>query len=206
MKIQFFAVGLLFLFLCSFQLPKLPSNTLSEWKLEKTKDNIQVFTRPSANSNLKDSKVLSIVDGTPEEVLDLLLQFDAYEDWIPKCKESRLLKKVSETDYYYYARYAAPWPVSDRDVVIHFTVTKEASGRIVCQLIGEANYIEEVSGVVRVPHSNGRWFLTPQKDGKVEIINQYGSSPGGNIPDWLANTTAVSTPFDTMRNLVRKLK
>ena len=202
MKIQIFLLNLLFLF-CAFNLP---SSSPSEWQLAKDKNNIQVFTRSSPSSNLKDSKVVSVAQGTPEMVLQTLLDFDTYDGWIPKCKESRLLKKVSETEFYYYARYAAPWPIADRDVIIHFEVFKETSGKIVCELNGVADYLEEVNGVIRVPYSKGKWFLTPQKNGNVEIINQYASSPGGSIPIWLANTAAVSTPFDTMKSLLLQLK
>ncbi len=191
------------LFFCSFSLS---SSLVSEWKLAKDKNNIQVYTRSSKTSNLKDTKVASTAECSPQKVLKVLLQFEAYSKWIPKCKESRLLKQVSETKFYYYARYAAPWPVSDRDAVVHLEIFHQENGDILCEINGVPDYIEPIKGVIRVPYSQGKWFLTQQQDGKVKLVNQYSTDPGGSVPSWLANTMAVITPFEMMKNLLIQLK
>lgn len=191
------------LFLCVFLLS---SFAVSEWKLAKDKNNIQVYTQSSEKSNLKETKVVGTAESSPQKVLEILLQFDSYSKWIPKCKESHLLKKVSETEFYYYARYAAPWPVSDRDAVVHLEIFHQANGDIFCEINGVPNYIEPVQGVIRVPYSKGKWFLTQEQDGKVKLVNQYSTNPGGNVPSWLINTMAVVTPFEMMKNLLVRLK
>jgi len=36
---------------------------------------------------------------------------------------------------------------------------------------------------------------------KTSVTYQVHADPGGAIPVWLANATAVDTPYDTLKNL-----
>jgi hypothetical protein len=57
--------------------------------------------------------------------------------------------------------------------------------------------------MVRIQQLVATWKLIPVTGG-TEIINEYASNPGGNIPDWMVNTQSVENPLATFENLQEK--
>ncbi|MDT4825464.1 hypothetical protein FQZ97_587500 [compost metagenome] len=53
---------------------------------------------------------------------------------------------------------------------------------------------------MRTPQANGQWRLVPNAQG-VNVTYQMHASPGGSIPNWLANRTVVHTPHGTIKAL-----
>jgi hypothetical protein len=45
----------------------------------------------------------------------------------------------------------------------------------------------------------------PNTDG-VDVTYQMHASPGGSIPNWLANQTVVDTPYGTLKALKKHLQ
>ncbi|QQS30140.1 MAG: START domain-containing protein [Sphingobacteriales bacterium] len=177
----------------------------SSWQLAKEKDAIKVFTRPSSLGNLKDSKGVVQVKASVDDVVELLRKFDGYTKWMYKCSESKLLKQVSETEYYVYTVTDAPWPVSDRDLISKVIAEKKADGTVSFKLTGVKDFIPEKSDKVRVPRFSGLWQASPKPNGMVEIIYQLESDPGGSLPDWLANSTATDIPYYTLLEMKKLL-
>lgn len=176
------------------------------WQLAKEKGDIKVFTRTSAMGSLKDSKGVVQIKASVDDVLNLLRNFDGYTKWMYKCAESKLLKRVSETEYYVYTVTDAPWPVSDRDLIAKVNAEKKADGTVALTLSGVKDYIAEKPGKVRVPRFNGLWQVSPKANGVVEVIYQLESDPGGSLPDWVANATATDIPFYTLSEMKKLLE
>jgi hypothetical protein len=66
--------------------------------------------------------------------------------------------------------------------------------------ISEPKYLREEADVVRIEQLVSVWKLIPENGG-TEIINEYATNPGGNIPDWMTNTQSVENPIATFENL-----
>ena len=167
------------------------------WKLRKEKNGIKVFTRDS-DTSLKDSKGTVIVKAEISKVYKLLMNFDRHSRWMYKVRASRILKKISEEEFYIYYEAEAPWPVLDRDIISHYKIKKDENGKIVFQISGEADFIPEKESFVRVPRMEGAWELTPIDKNHVKVVFYNSSDPGGTLPYWLANTTAEDNPYQTL--------
>ncbi|HXH17594.1 MAG TPA: START domain-containing protein [Chitinophagales bacterium] len=173
------------------------------WLLEKDKNGIRVYTKKNSKSNLKDSQSIMVINTTAGKAFELFTDFERHNKWMDRIRTSRLLKKVSDTEFYVYYEVTAPWPASDRDVVVHYKMTELDSGGFKMEAIGKPDYVPRKEGMVRVPESHSTWEFIP-KGGKLEVIFTSHSDPGGSIPDWLANMTAADNPYNTLSNL-RKL-
>ena len=113
------------------------------------------------------------------------------------------LLKASDNEQYHYLENDAPWPVSHRDGIYHFTYTHgdNASANVTLVRVEAApNYQPAREGKVRVPKAEGYWELTP-REGGVHVVYQMHADPGGSLPTWLANQAAVDTPFRTLKGL-----
>ena len=170
------------------------------WSLKKDKNGIQVFTRKSAQSSLDEFKGVALIEATVAEIVELFKAVEKMPQWVPDCKSSELLVLAQ----YYQVHYtvtSAPWPLKDRDAYVqyHYYQTDDNGVKVVFQ--GLPDYEPEVPDYIRVPTIDGHWLLTPKSKTTTEVTYQVHAEPGGAIPHWLANTAAVDTPFDTLKNL-----
>lgn len=173
----------------------------NDWALVKEKNNIQIFTKKSSTSPIKNFKGITVVQANISEVFNLLKDIPGYANWMPDCKESKVLDKSSDNEFYQYTITDAPWPISDRDSVMKTKISEQSNGTITISLSAAPNHIPEKSGLVRVPTFEGYWELIPQASGSTKIIYEGQPSAGGSIPAWLANSAAVDVPFNTLSKM-----
>ncbi len=176
----------------------------SDWKLEKDKNGIKVFTRKLPEASLKDYRVEATFDMSVDKLLKIITDFENYKNWFANTAECYLIEKVSDTELIQYFEAKAPWPVSNRDCVTRFKINKKSNGNIRIDLDLAEGYYKDKKNVVHIPAFEGYWELTKIADNKVKAVQQVASDPGGGIPDWLANAFIVDTPFDSFSNLKKQ--
>ena len=116
MKKSILSILLLFLLI-------VPVFSQEKWKLEKDKDGIKVWTRKVENTKLKESKVSAVINAPIEKVVDFLRDYKNYEKISYKVDDGsvRLLKKVSNNEFYVYITASAPL-IKRRDLITHFNI------------------------------------------------------------------------------------
>ncbi len=177
----------------------------AKWTLKKDKNGVQIYTRPVEGSPLKEFKGVVNIRTTVESAKTLLLDLPSYTEWNHNCIESSVLKINSENDIIGVTLTDAPWPVQDREAIVQTKVV-EKNGSTYLNMTALPNYLKAKDGVVRVPEMTGFWKITPNGDGTVKIVQQVRASPGGRIPDWLANSAVVDTPYNTLLNMKQRLE
>ncbi len=60
--------------------------------------------------------------------------------------------------------------------------------------------------LVPISHVAGYWQFTKVEDNITDVVYQFVSDPGGNIPDWLVNSFVVQSPYHTLENLRERLE
>ncbi|MGB1205918.1 MAG: START domain-containing protein [Chitinophagales bacterium] len=191
----------------AFAFLALQAIALSEaWELAKEKNAIKVYTRTSSSSTLKDSKAMVSLPVNPSKVIEFLNDFDNYPTWMHKCSKAKLLKKASDMEYYVYMVIDSPWPVSDRDLISHVTATEKSDGTIILDMKSAPDFIPKKDGIVRITDFEGFWKIMPTKQHNVDLIYQFHTDPAGNIPNWMANSTAVDIPFFTLENMKKQVR
>ena len=176
-----------------------------EWHLSKNRNGIKVFTRTVEGFVLKEFKGETNIKASIADVLNIIKDLDAYTEWMPGCTESKLLKKVSDNEYYHYAVREAPWPLFDRDAITHIKIEPQTNNEVLIKVVAKPDFIAPKATMVRVPIVKASWQLIPKNDGSTDIIYIGIGSAGGNIPDWLANTAVVTVPYGTLYNLKKAL-
>lgn len=193
-------ISTLFLLLCYF----LPVFSQTAWKLAKEQDEVQVYTRRIPDEPLKEFKAETEVSSSPNQVLDLLLDWDISGTWVDKCKTTKLVKQVAEDHYILHNLLISPWPASDRDMVYSFEIIRE-EGKIVCQMLGLPDEIPQQKNYVRIPRYRGKWLIESLPNGNTKVVSQSLVDPGGAVPDWLSNSVVVDSPLATMKSLRKQL-
>lgn len=169
------------------------------WELKKEKNGIRVFTKEIPNASLDAFMGVGIVNASMEQIVEVLRDGNNYKAWSPDCIVSQQ-KENTATRQVNYTVTEAPFPVQDRDSYVEFYFETLENG-VKITLTGKPKYGPEEEDRTRIPFLEGFWLLEKISAIQTKVTYQVHADPGGSIPSWLANATAVDMPFDTIANL-----
>lgn len=182
------------------------SISASEWELEKhDEDNdIKIYTRlkPNSNSEFKEFKGVTYIKSRVTPFIALLDNAALTCEWMHNCVEFKFIDEKSATQKTSYSINNAPWPVTDRDLVIYSETRQDKDSAVVTISLSSAfDKVANDDDYIRVKELDGSWTFTPMDNGIVEVTYQLFLDPAGSIPSMLAATSVVDTPYYTLLNL-----
>lgn len=176
------------------------------WSLAKEKNGVQVFTRFVEGYPVKEFKGVVQIKTDLNSVINTVRDADKHKDWMHNTSASRLVKKIKDDVILTYSVNDAPWPVSDRDNVIKITFQRKSPNVVVGLMKAITGYVPEKSGKVRVKKLEGYWEFKDLGNGYIEVTQQVLADPGGAIPSWLANSSIIDAPYNTLLGLKKYLE
>lgn len=169
------------------------------WNLQKHKDGIKVYTRSVDGYDLDEFKGETIIKAPLEKITNALQNVEEMTQWMANCKTSRLIER-NGAEQYHYSETEAPFPLSNRDAIVHYHFTKYKNGiRVIID--SQPNRLPQLKGNVRINYFKGFWLLIPIDETSTYVTYQLHSEAGGSIPGWVANMATVDTPFNTLKGL-----
>jgi hypothetical protein len=187
---------------CFLVLTVLLSSKISwadEWKLEKQKNNVSIYSKKS-DSGYKEILVKTIVEANPHALVALLDDVAFSPQWIHNCIEVKILDEVSPTERLINSFFTAPWPVKNRDMVF-YSKTTFINNIVKIEISDRGDTTPLHSKYVRMQNMYGIWEANALENGRSEITYTGSGNPGGNLPTFLANKELVSSMFKTFQNL-----
>ena len=177
------------------------------WKLSKEKDGIRVYQSEVEHSNYKSIKVECILEGNYDKLMAVLNNVSHQKDWVYNNKTSHVISRVNPNEFYYYTETFLPWPMSNRDAVVHLKMDRDSLNRFLkIKAVGVPDYIPEKSGKVRVTKSDITWYVTMPTTKTISILYTFEAEPGGSLPVWMVNMFADKGPYETFKKLSDLLK
>jgi Polyketide cyclase / dehydrase and lipid transport len=181
------------------------------WKLSADTKEVIIYSRPHAESRLKEFKAIGFVDAPNYAVHAVIDDFENYPKFMPYTLECRLLKREGDSMIGY--QRLSPKICEDRDYTLR--VWKKSwpgpKGLIYLSQWEAANELgpAEQKGIVRVKVCNGGWLLEPDGPAKTRATYSIYSDTGGVIPAFIANhgsLTAIKKLYAAIRNQVKNPK
>ena len=172
------------------------------WALSAEHDGIKVYTRPSANSKIKAVKAMCTMQASNSQLVAAIMDIKTCNEWVYHSKLNVMVKQVSPLDLIYYSEVDVPWPLENRDFVVHIQVEQDPQTKVIT--INSPcipGYVPEKDKIVRISHSIGNWTITPIAKGQIRAEYVLEVDPMGTIPAWLINMFATKGPLETFRNL-----
>ena len=193
------------LFICAFNF--CAASAQPKWELAKNQDGIKVFTRKETNSKFKSIRVEAVVPGTMDKLLKVLMDANSNKDWVYNTNNSYVIKKLGPYEVLSYTETSVPWPVSNRDVPLHITITQDRKANTMKMIAkGEPNAIPVQKGIVRIPYFNSWWDVKFDGKNSLNIVYFLEMDPGGTVPAWLMNMFVAKGPYETFSGLARVMK
>jgi hypothetical protein len=197
MKRILFMVGLFTAFQASAQ----------TWGLRKDQDGIRVYSRAADSSQIDEVKVETTLPEKISSLAALILDVANYPNWSFNSEKAYVVRRISQSELYFYSLVHSPWPASDRDLVIHLHLVQDSNSRaLFIRADGVAGYVPEKKGIVRVPVSVERWVVTPLPGDRIKISYQLRLDPGTSVPASLINHFSAKGPYETFCHLREQLK
>jgi hypothetical protein len=198
------ALNLIFLFnIFTFNI--LIGQKNQDWILKNNKDGVKVYYRKT--TDVHEVKLTSSIETRMSGIIQLFSEVENYPHWGYRIVESKLLKKISDREQYYYAKIDFPWPLSDRDLIMHTFLEQDSTTKIItAKSKATPGFLPENKDIVRIKTCNTTWKLHPGTSGWMYIEYFIYSNPGGNIPDWAINLGIDVGPRETIKNIRDILK
>jgi hypothetical protein len=166
---------------------------------------IRSYARQEESKRLRSFRVDATIAGKPEDLAQVLLGFEDYPKWFWNVRASHLLKRVSATEYYLYVVYEAPYPLANRDSVLHARIKPQSTSdkRIVLTVTAAPGYYPEQPGLVRMPAEEFTMVFTPLPGDKIQAQLAGYLDPGSKVPAWAADFVQDAGPYYSVRGLQR---
>lgn len=178
----------------------------SDWKLAKSGDGVEIYTRDREEEKIKEFRAITTVQQPQKQIENLLEDIEAYPSWQDNCEESEVIKRIDKETVIGRYTSSTPFPFSDRDIVLKMTKQPQSDGRMVYQIENAATSIEERKNFVRIPRAGGRWELESKGESATLVTYQFYADPGGNVPNWLVNMFIVQGPYNSFRQMKELLE
>ncbi len=208
-KRSFIIISFVSLFICGLH----DYNVRAEdgWTFERNKDGIEVYLRYLPGSNYKEFKGVMYVSGA--RLSSMVAAFDdtpSYPKWMHNCIEAKLLKQYNARERYTYTVTHAPFPATDRDLVVYSLLSQNPKDlTVTIDITGKSDYISPIKNRVRIPRMNAKWTFKPIEPGVIMVVYQTANDPGGWLPIGLINLSMIDLPFYTMlkfKGIVKETK
>lgn len=174
----------------------------NDWQLDMDENGVQLFTKESQSSPLKQVKVVTSVKGSLSGLVSFLSDHSAFPEWMDKISKAEQLREISDQESITYTVVDAPWPERDRDTILYSRWEQNPETLVVTKKVfAEPQYLNKDDSMIRIPHMEAEWVLTPKGSGMVEVAYVSDYDPGGDVQGWLLDMFTYEIPFNTMKNL-----
>lgn len=175
------------------------------WTEASRNKDVTIYYQESERAQARAYRAVGEADVTPEAAFKVIQDIENFSKFMPFTKESRILKRLSTTEFIAYQRIAPPM-IAERDFDIdvkHQFGCPETKGVYKSEWTTHQNFEPEKPGVVRMPIAEGSWVFEPLDGGKRTRITYTSlSAVGGSIPGWItnmSNESLIPNIFDSVR-------
>jgi len=199
------------IFICSFAMYLPNVGYAKGWKVAKKEQGVVVSTRDEPGRDLPSFKGTGRVKAGMFELLAVLRDGRRRKEWMTRSGVTRVLKRVSVWEAVSYQQTLAPWPVSDRDVVMRTSVYQRPDTREIIATFNFERWTAPIKGVDRddyvlMPYLKGYWRLVPISDEETEVTYMVNTDPGGLLPNVLITRISIDLPYWTLLGMRKQAK
>lgn len=187
------------------------NNKNGDWVLVRSDEihHIKTYSKQEDNRRFRSFKAQSVFNVSLEASARCLFDIENMPSWYMNAVEAKMLKRVSDTEYYYYFRLKTPMGVPQRDVVVHAVIVpySEKNGALTVTYNAAPDFIPARPDVVRMPAYEMVVKFRPLDDNTTEEEYEGYADPGGsNMPVWLTNYVQRRMPYLNMLGKHRALE
>ncbi len=181
---------------------------LPPWEKFDEEDGIAVYRRDVPGSDVVALRGEGVIDAPLLRVGSVLVDTPRAHEWIDSLEETRIIRKISDTEYVKWDHIGTPFVLADRDFVFKVKLefsSKEKQMRVRFHSVKDA--AAPKTDFVRGQFLYGAYILTSIDGGKkTRILAELLCDPKGSVAKWMVNLFQKSWPYNTITALRRQVK
>jgi len=156
------------------------------WENIKNSQELVAFKRKT-DSGIHLIKAIAEMDRSPEEVFNIIWDYERKHEWDEMLLESTLVQEFESDLRVLYNRFHAPWPVSERDFVFASKKYIEDSGSILVVGCSVDAGVPERNKTVRGEILASGFYIEKLSETRCRVTYLVNVDPKGSLPTWLVN-------------------
>ena len=182
-------------------------NANENWKKVRDSHGITIYVKNIPDSDKIKARAELAINANMELVKLVVEDMTKRKSWVPFLKESRVLKKISDTEQIEYSLFDAPWPASDRDFVYRQKIQNKNEDEIIYETeLAQTELMPEVDGVVRAELIESKYTLTMINENQTYVEFVFYADPKGWVPNWVVNVIQKRLPYMMLSNLKKRVE
>lgn len=176
------------------------------WEFIKETKGFKVYSRPMPGSKVLGFKVEGHIDAPIIDIMSTLRDVSLSKEWQPDLLEKVTIKDFGDLEAITYSRVDMPWPLDDRDYVIHNKLMVHKKKKLLFVLSKSVDKKGWESGrrAVRANIGYSNIGLRPAGKKKTYVEWTLFGEPNGNIPDWVVNFYQQTFPIKFFKHLAKR--
>ncbi len=187
-----------------------PAATAAEkWEFVDRFDGVRVWRMQRANSNVFAFRGEVLAKVHIGRVLSAFATSKYHRGWVDRWEASTDLKLIGPLERVFWIRFDLPWPVSDRDYVLHTKAVPDAAKRVVrtrLRSVAHPRKPEATGCCVRGRAFGTHYRFEALPGGWTKLMVEVHTDPKGVLPAWLVNVIQKKWPSKTLNGLVARAK
>ncbi len=178
------------------------------WWPISNKEGIVVTGKDVPGKSMPRFRGVGVIEANWFHVLAVISDVARHCEWRPRCRDAHVIEQVGPKRLVMYTRNPAPWPVSDRDVVLLASVRFQLDKGVIWSDFRNAKHSKmlEKDGVVRILRLRGYYKLRKLGERRTLLTILVNADVGGWVPKWVASRTSRVIPHVTITGLRKQTK
>ena len=178
----------------------------SGWELVGNKDGVEVARKTMEGSSLFAFRGESTQNVHISILASVLLNDAIGPEWVDLMIDSRLLHRDSDTTKVIYQSYGLPWPIQDRDYVLHQEANYDANTETFTLMFKSVDdaMMPGQECCVRAIAYRTFWRLQALGGNRTQVEVEVYTDPRGSLPAWLINLIQKDWPYNTITALIAR--
>jgi len=176
------------------------------WTLVRSNIGIDTYENDRTHDGFKEFRGVTRLAATFEDARDVIKDIPGNIHWLPSCRRSELIRKISETEILVYIVSRAPWPVHDRDCVWKRHYVVDTDDHFLMPFTASDEPFEGEEGLIRIVNARGIWEVKRLDPDTTEVSFQYIGDGGGTVPRRFVNITTKRIPEKALRALSERIE
>ncbi|MBO7496712.1 MAG: hypothetical protein J6T98_09160 [Salinivirgaceae bacterium] len=179
----------------------------AEWVLVTEDTDIKVFERwiSVEKNRARERSGKMVLKCKPEELLAVIADVTKTGIWMSNVEECRVVRRVSNEEWYVYTLMDAPWPIGKQDFVSKYTVTRKGD-RIFVNIDQQTDLIPKKKDIERLDTFSARWEITPVSENTINVNFTTQSTQPAKYPQWAQDPIVRKTFLNNMKKLRRHVQ
>lgn len=191
-------------------LKELQSDNVHDWQLvhNDQRHNIKTYWKNEDDRPLRSVKGEAFYDESFDTVAKHQLDPENYKNWFMEMEESHLLKKISDTEFYYYFTLHSPiHVVPSRDAIIHVQIAPYSTSKetLTIRYSAAPDWQPSKTGFIRIPIYDVTTVIIPISAHKTKAVTIGYVDVGGSAPNWLVNYLQQQIPYYNLLGRARDI-